>query len=83
MKSFINVQEVIEIMNDIEDKNTFILELLNTINHAVETKNLKLIRDVLEEWEASAELNRIPDLAATVKRRYDSLVEAGLISKDN
>ena len=82
MNQVVDPQRVAEILKYIEDKESFIIELLAAINQSVAEKNPQIIEDCLEEWEASAELNSIPGFSATVKKRYKLLVKAGLINAE-
>jgi len=77
----INTQKVAEILKFIDDKDTFIVELIQAINKANKEDNIKYVDMCLDEWEASAELNSIPGLSGRVWKRFNSLVEAGLINE--
>ena len=80
MSQVVDPQKVAEILKYIEDKESFVIELLAAINQSLAEKNPQIIDDCLEEWEASAELNSIPGFTANVQRRYKLLVKAGLIN---
>ena len=76
MKIKIDEERIREILRFIEDKDSFIVELVSAINEA----SNDAIEACLEEWEASAELNSIPGFAEKVRKRFDSLVKSGIIN---
>ena len=82
MSLVVDSQKVAEILKYIKDKDTFVLELLASINQSVAEKNPQFIEYCLEEWEASAELNSIQGFAENVNRRFRLLVKAGLIDAE-
>lgn len=75
----INKKRAEEILKNINDKDSFIIELISAVNKSISRNNLKFIKECLDEWEASAELNRIPRLSKKVWNRFSSLSKAGLI----
>jgi len=77
----IDSEKVAEILKYINDKDSFILELVLAINQAIEESNIDIIENCLDEWEESAELNSIGGFSDRVQRRYNLLVEAGLINE--
>jgi hypothetical protein len=79
MRIRIDPHRVKGILRFVEEKDLFVSELISAINKSIEKENPELIEDCLQEWEASAELNSIPGLAERVRKRYQSLVESGLI----
>lgn len=79
MKRQVNQERVKELLNYIEDKETFVLELIAAINEAIESDDFSPVENVLDEWEASAELCSVPGLVERVRKRCKSLAKAGLI----
>ena len=75
----IDKKRVKEILKDINDKDSFTIELISAVNKSVSRNDPKFVRECLDEWEASAELNRIPGFSKKVRTRFNSLVKAGLI----
>jgi hypothetical protein len=75
----IDKKRVKEILKDINDKDSFTIELISAVNKSISRNDPKLVRECLDEWEASAELNRIPGFSKKVRIRFNSLVKAGLI----
>lgn len=79
MSQLVNVKRVLEILNFVKNKELFLEELFAAISKSTRENNQKIIENCIEEWEASAELNSIPNLASNVQKRYRLLVKAGLI----
>ena len=75
----VNKKKVVEILKNIKDKDSFTLDLVTALNKSISTNNPGFVRQCLDEWEASAELNRIPGLSRNVRNRFNSLVRAGLV----
>lgn len=74
----VNKKKVGEILKNIKDKDSFTLELVTALNKSISTNNPGFVRQCLNEWEASAELNQIPGLTRNVRNRFNSLVKVGL-----
>ena len=68
-----------EILKNINDKEAFTIELISAVNKSISRNNSKFVKKCLDEWEASAELNRIQGFSKKVRNRFNSLVKAGLI----
>jgi len=82
MSQVVNPDRVSEILKYIEDKDQFIMELIFAINKSLLEKNMQIIENCLDEWEAAAELNSIPGFRASIQNRYKLLVKAGLINAE-
>jgi hypothetical protein len=80
-KQLANKKRVAQILKYIEDKDTFILELISAVNKATSDNDPRTVEKCLDEWEASAELNSIPGFSKKVWSSFNSLVKAGLIPK--
>lgn len=76
----INKKRVKEILKDINDKDSFTIELISAVNKSISRNDPKFVRECLDAWEASAELNRIKGFSKKVCNRFNSLVKAGLIA---
>lgn len=77
----INKKQAKEILKNIIDKDSFTIELISAVNKSITRNDSKFVKKCLDEWEASAELNRIPQCSKRVWSRFNSLVKAGLIKK--
>lgn len=63
-----------------EDKDLFLSELMEAIAQSKKLGNFDAIDECIEEWEATAELNSIPDFSTKVWNRYYRLKKAGIIN---
>ena len=75
----INEKKVRDILKYIEDKDSFIIELVSAINKSISRNDSTFIQECIGEWEASSELNSIPGFSKKVRNRFNSLMRAGLI----
>lgn len=75
----INKKQAKEILKNIIDKDSFTIELISAVNKSISRNDSKFVTKCLDEWEASAELNRIQGFSKKVRNRFSSLVKAGLI----
>jgi len=75
----INKKQAEEILKNIKNKECFTLELISAVNKSISKNDSKFVKECLDDWEASAELNRIPGFPKKVCNRFNSLVKAGLI----
>jgi hypothetical protein len=75
----INKKRAKEILKNINNKDSFTIELISAVNKSIGRNDPRFVNKCLDEWEASAELNSIPGFAKKVRNRFDSLVKAGLI----
>ncbi len=81
MKNLVDQERVRSILPFIEDKDAFILDLIEASNEANRTGDASTVEQVLDEWEACAELASIPGLVEKVKKRYHTLLKSGLINE--
>ena len=81
MRKRIDQKQVAEILKFIEDKDAFVIDLISAINESISKDDPDIIKHCLDEWEASAELNSIPGFSAKVRKRFNSLVKAGIIDE--
>ena len=70
--------EILKYLPD-EDKLIFLSELLEAISLSKRQGSFSPIDDCLEEWEATAELNSVPDLREKSWERYERLKASGLL----
>ncbi len=75
----VNKKRVKEILRNIEDKDSFVIELVSAVNKSISRNDSRFVQECIDEWEASAELSRIPRFSKKVRNRFNSLVRAGLI----
>ena len=79
MKKLIDKKIVKYILDNLEEKDAFILDLISSCNQSISKNDPSIVEDCLSAWEATAELSSVPGLPEEVWANYNSLREAGFI----
>ena len=75
----IDKKRVAEILQYINDKDAFVVELVEAIDKSIREGNPRFLETCLVEWEASAELNSIPGFSKKVWKRYEKLARRPVV----
>ena len=70
------------IYQHIYDREAFLFALVDSVTIALKQKNMKQIKETLETWEASAEIDSIPGAKKRIWKSYNQYKGEKKISKN-